>query len=109
MEIKHYNAIAKILGGNLLGDNKLEMLINSLSKYFEEEDESFNKHEFRAACLNGYNMEESLERVKKVDAQLNDEEMNWVMMLLILPKIKNMVRTSDDFKDFKAMKKASVH
>jgi len=31
------------------------------------------------------------------------------MMLLILPKIKDMVRTSDDFKDFKAMKKASVH
>ena len=61
MEVKHYNAIAKILGGNLLGDNKLEMLINSLSKYFEEEDESFNKHEFRAACLNGHNMEGSIE------------------------------------------------
>ena len=61
MEIKHYNAIAKILGGNLLGDNKLEMLINSLSKYFEGEDENFNKHDFRAACLNGHNMEESIE------------------------------------------------
>lgn len=59
MEIKHYNAIAKIIGGNLLGDNKLEMLINSLSKYFEEEDESFNKHEFRAACLNGHDMIDS--------------------------------------------------
>ena len=54
-------------------------------------------------------MEESLRRVKAVDATLTDEEMNWVMMLLILPKIKDMVRTSDDFKDFKAMKKASVH
>jgi hypothetical protein len=61
MEIKHYNAIAKIIGGNLLGDNKLEMLINSLSKYFEEEDETFSKHAFRAACLNGHNMEGSLE------------------------------------------------
>ena len=61
MEIKHYNAIAKILGGNLLGDNKLEMLINSLSKYFEGEDENFNKHDFRAACLNGHNMEGSVE------------------------------------------------
>ena len=38
MEIKHYNAIAKILGGNLLGDSKLEMLINSLSKYFDKPD-----------------------------------------------------------------------
>ena len=54
-------------------------------------------------------IEESLRRVKAVDATLTDEEMNWVMMLLILPKIKNMVRTSDDFKDFKAMKKATRH
>jgi len=54
-------------------------------------------------------VEESLKRVAAVDEHLTDEEMNWVMMLLILPKIKNMVRTSDEFKDFKAMKKASVH
>ena len=54
-------------------------------------------------------MEESLERAKQVDEHLTDEEFEWVMMLLILPKIKNMVRTSDEFKDFKAMKKASVH
>jgi len=61
VEIKHYNAIAKIIGGNLFGDNKLGMLVNSLSKYFESEDENFNKHEFRAACLNGYSMEGSVE------------------------------------------------
>ena len=54
-------------------------------------------------------MEESLERVKQVDEHLTDEEFEWVMMLLILPKIKDMVRTSDDFKDFKAMKKATRH
>ena len=54
-------------------------------------------------------MEESLKRVQAVDEHLTDEEMNWVMMLLVLPKIKNMVRESDEFRDFKAMKKASVH
>ena len=56
-------------------------------------------------------MEESIKRVKAVDdsGQLTDEEIEWVMMLLILPKIKNMVRTSDEFKDFKQMKKVSVH
>ena len=54
-------------------------------------------------------MEESVRRVKEVDEHLTDEEVEWVMMLLILPKIKNMVRTSDDFKNFKAMKKESVH
>ena len=54
-------------------------------------------------------MEESLRRVKAVDSQLTDEQFEWVMMLLILPKIKDMVKTSDDFKDFKAMKKATRH
>ena len=53
-------------------------------------------------------MDESLRRVKALDEYLTDEEFEWVMMLLILPKIKNMVRTSDEFKDFKAMKE-SVH
>ncbi len=54
-------------------------------------------------------MEESLKRVKAVDAALTDEEFEWVMMLLILPKIKDMVRTSDEFKDFQTMKKATRH
>ena len=56
-------------------------------------------------------MEESVRRVRAVDdsGELTDEEMNWVLMLLILPKLKDMVRTSDDFKNFKAMKKATRH
>jgi late competence protein required for DNA uptake (superfamily II DNA/RNA helicase) len=54
-------------------------------------------------------MEESLRRIKAVDEQLTDEEMNWVMMLLILPKIKEMIKTSDDYKDFSQMKKATRH
>ena len=54
-------------------------------------------------------MEESLRRVKALDKHLTDEEINWVMMLLILPKNKDMGRTSDEFKDFQAMKKATRH
>ena len=54
-------------------------------------------------------MEESLKRVAAVDATLTDEEMNWVMMLLILPKIKKMISSSDEYKNFHQMKKASVH
>ena len=54
-------------------------------------------------------MEESVRRVKALDEYLSDEEIEWVLMLLVLPKIKAMVRTSDDFKDFKAMKKATRH
>ena len=59
MEIKHYNAIAKIIGGNLQGYPRFDALINSLSRYFESEDNSFKKDEFRSACINGHNMEES--------------------------------------------------
>ena len=55
------------------------------------------------------NMEESLERVKQVDEHLTDEEFEWVMMLLILPKIKDMIRSSDEYKDFSRMKKATRH
>ena len=54
-------------------------------------------------------MEESVRRVKALDEYLSDEEIEWVLMLLVLPKIKAMVTTSDDFKDFKAMKKATRH
>jgi len=56
-------------------------------------------------------MEESVRRVRVVDdsGELTDEEMSWVLMLLILPKLKNMVQSSDDYKNFKAMKKVSVH
>ena len=56
-------------------------------------------------------MEESIKRVKAVDdsGQLTDEQFEWVMMLLILPKIKDMIKTSDDYKDFSQMKKATRH
>ena len=54
-------------------------------------------------------MEESLRRVKAVDSQLTDEQFEWVMMLLILPKIKDMIRSSDEYKDFSQMKKATRH
>ena len=54
-------------------------------------------------------VEESLKRVAAVDNHLTDEEMNWVMMLLILPKIKKMISTSEEYKNFQHMKKESVH
>ncbi len=55
--------------------------------------------------------EESIRRVEEVmnSGQFTDEEMSWVMLLLIMPKVNEMIKTSDDWKDFKAMKKASVH
>ena len=54
-------------------------------------------------------MEESVRRIKAVDGHLTDEEMSWVMMLITLPKLQAIIESSDDFNNFKAMKKASVH
>ena len=57
------------------------------------------------------NAEESVKRVEQVVASghFTDEEMSWVMMLLVIPKLRNMIETSDDWKAFKEMKKESVH
>ena len=61
MEIKHYNAIAKIVGGTLDNNERLHPMVNTLTNYFESVDESFNPREFRSACLNGHYMEETPE------------------------------------------------
>ena len=56
-------------------------------------------------------MEESVRRIKAVDdsGRFTDEEMSWVMMLLVIPKLQDIIESSDDWKKFKAMKKESVH
>ena len=57
---------------------------------------------------------DNFESIRRVEAVANsgvftDEEMSWVMLLLIMPKVNEMIKTSDEWKNFKAMKKASVH
>ena len=56
-------------------------------------------------------MEESVRRIQNVDASgvFTDQEMSWVMMLLVIPKLQDIIETSDDWKKFKEMKKESVH
>ena len=56
-------------------------------------------------------IEESLRRIQNVDESgvFTDEEFSWIMMLLTIPKLKSIIESSDDWKNFKAMKKASVH
>jgi len=57
------------------------------------------------------NNEESIKRVEQVmnSGHFTDEEMSWIMLLLILPKANEMIKNSDEWREFKAMKKASVH
>ena len=54
------------------------------------------------------------ETIKRVDnvwasGQFTDEEMSWLMLLLIIPKAHLMIKNSDDWRNFQANKKESVH
>ena len=56
---------------------------------------------------------DNAESIRRVEAVANsgvftDEEMSWVMLLLIMPKVNEMVKNSSEWKEFKAMKE-SVH
>ena len=55
--------------------------------------------------------EETIKRVDNVWAsgQFTDEEMSWIMLLLIIPKAHHLIKNSDEWRNFQAMKKASVH
>ena len=55
--------------------------------------------------------EETLKRVDNVwsSGQFTDEEMSWIMLLLIIPKAHHLIKNSDEWRNFPAMKKACVH
>ena len=55
--------------------------------------------------------EETLKRVDQVwsSGQFTDEEMSWLMLMLIIPKAHHLIKNSDEWRNFQAMKKASVH
>ena len=61
--------------------------------------------------VRGQAKEETIKRVDNVWAsgQFTDEEMSWVMLLLIMPKVNEMIKKSDEWRNFQAMKKESVH
>ena len=55
--------------------------------------------------------EETIKRVDNVWAsgQFTDEEMSWIMLLLIMPKVNKMIKETREWQDFQEMKKESVH
>ena len=55
--------------------------------------------------------EESIKRVEHVmdSGHFTEEEMSWVMLILILPKVNKMKKETTEWKDFQAKKKESVH
>ena len=61
--------------------------------------------------VKGQPKEETIKRVDNVWAsgQFTDEEMSWIMLLLIIPKAHHLIKNSDEWRNFQANKKASVH
>ena len=55
--------------------------------------------------------EETIRRVDDVanSGQFTDEEMSWIMLMLIIPKAHHLIKNSDEWRNFQAEKKASVH
>ena len=50
---KHYEAIAKIIGGTLLSSNRLQGIVKTFVEYFSNEDENFDAEHFKKTALNG--------------------------------------------------------
>ena len=55
--------------------------------------------------------EETIKRVDDVwnSGHFTDEEMSWIMLMLIIPKAHHLIKNSDEWRSFQAEKKASVH
>ena len=56
------------------------------------------------------NLDKAVERIDRVRNHLSDQEMKWVMSLLVFEKLLNMVEDSHEFKNFtSSMKERTVH
>ena len=61
--------------------------------------------------VRGQAKEETIKRVDDVwnSGHFTDEEMSWIMLMLIIPKAHHLIKNSDEWRNFQEMKKASVH
>ena len=61
--------------------------------------------------VRGQAKEETIKRVDDVwnSGHFTDEEMSWIMLMLIIPKAHHLIKNSDEWRNFHHMKKASVH
>ena len=58
---KHYEEIAKIIGGTLHTSNRLQVLVKTLSEYFDSQDEDFDIEKFKSDALNGNYIDDTIE------------------------------------------------
>jgi hypothetical protein len=61
--------------------------------------------------VRGQDKEETIKRVDNVWAsgQFTDEEMSWIMLMLIIPKAHHLIKNSDEWRNFQAEKKVTRH
>ena len=56
------------------------------------------------------NINKAVERIDRLSKHLSDQEMKWVMSLLVFEKLLHMVEDSDEFKNFtSSMKERTIN
>ena len=56
------------------------------------------------------NINKAVERINRLSKHLSDQEMKWVMSLLVFEKLLHMVEDSDEFKNFtSSMKERTIN
>ena len=68
---KHYEAIAKIIGGTLYSSHRLRGLVKTFIEYFNSQDDNFNAEEFSKHALNGRYIDEYIEEKPVVEKKVN--------------------------------------
>jgi len=60
--------------------------------------------------VRGQDKEETIKRVDDVanSGQFTDEEMSWIMLMLIIPKAHILIKNSDEWRNFQAMKERTI-
>ena len=60
--------------------------------------------------VRGQPKEETIKRVDDVanSGQFTDEEMSWIMLMLIIPKAHILIKNSDEWRNFQAEKKVTI-
>ena len=58
---KHYEAIAKIIGGTLHSSNRLRGLVKTFVEYFNSVDDNFDEERFSKDALNGSYVDDYIE------------------------------------------------
>ena len=101
---KHYEAIAKILGGSLYSSSRLKSVVKTFIEYFSSIDREFDIETFSKNALNGtYNLSDTEECIETSPVE---QKANTWAPKPISAVSSRVDRINDDFED--AMKRMST-